>query len=37
MQNNAMSATNALFKQKSLERHLNVCNHMPGIIYKFEN
>ena len=20
-----------------LKRHLNICDHMPGIIYKFEN
>ena len=31
-------ACNKIFMQKkSLERHLNVCGHMPGIIYKFEN
>ena len=31
-------ACNKFFIQKkSLERHLNVCRHMPGIINKFEN
>ena len=24
-------------ERKSLERHVNVCDHHPGIIYKFEN
>ena len=31
-------ACNKFFIQKkSLERHLIVCGHLPGIIYKFEN
>ena len=25
------------FERKSLERHMNVCGHFPGIVYKFEN
>ena len=24
-------------EQKFLERHLNCCAHMPGVVYKFEN
>ena len=29
---------NKLFiERKSLESHMNVCGHLPGIIYKFEN
>ena len=29
---------NKLFIEiKSLESHMNVCGHLPGIIYKFEN
>ena len=29
---------NKLFiERKSLDRHMNVCGHLPGIVYKFEN
>ena len=24
-------------QRKCLERHMNVCGHFPGIVYKFEN
>ena len=31
-------ASNKFFiERKSLERHLNSCGHMPGLVYKFEN
>ena len=31
-------ACNKFFiERKSLERHLNSCGHMPGLVYKFEN
>ena len=26
-----------LMEKKSLQRHLNSCGHMPGILCKFEN
>ena len=25
------------FKRKSLEAHMNVCGHLPGIVYKFQD
>ena len=31
-------ACNKFFaEKKSLERHLNFCGHMPGIVYTFKN
>ena len=32
-----MVAINFFIERKSLERHMNVCGHFPGIVYKFEN
>ena len=35
--NEATTADQFFVDRKSLERHLNVCEYMSGIAYKFEN
>ena len=37
MQTCVLLAINFSYRKKSLERHLQVCISIPGIIYKFEN
>ena len=31
------SCNKFFIERKSLERHMNVCGHFPGIVYRFEN
>ena len=31
------SCNKFFIERKSLERHMNVCGHFPGIFYRFEN
>ena len=37
MTNQCFTCNKFFIERKSLQRHMNVCGSMPGILYKFEN
>lgn len=37
MTNQCFTCNKFFIERKSLQRHMNVCGFMPGILYKFEN